>query len=137
MEKTLLTDEDTTFLEHLRIRVQGALEFSLLGLAPTANDRIALERPCPYISKGKKAGSLLTMKDALAMCEAKASNRMVYEAWLESVMDNVHLLAMSLSHDDGCRLMAYFTATYGAQPDEIRAESRSALWEAAQALYAE
>jgi len=137
MEKTLLTDEDRKYLEGLKIRVQGLLEFSLLGLTPGSNDRIVLERPCPYIAKDMKAGSLLTMEEALALCQAVASNRMIYEAWVESVMDNVHLMVASLGHDDGRRLMAYFNAQYGADPAEIRVESRSALWEAARALYAE
>jgi hypothetical protein len=139
----LLNATDVLFLEKYRAWIKASLEYSINNAVPCDDDLVSIHW---------KSGSLIhflgvdrfpyedfiSLKELIEICEDFATNSSIYEAWLNSVLQNVYALASGLNLQDGERLIKYFKTCQGIEniDDEyIECEAQSAIQDAREALY--
>jgi len=136
--ESLLTDDDIAYLDKLKTWVRSSLEFAVLRKTPNEGDLVFLRCELPIFLRGKPSDKFMTLSELVKICEDSASNQMIYEAWVNSALDNAYSAARSLSEDDGNRFIAYFKAYHDIDNEDALAdEAYEAIEDARRALYGE
>lgn len=139
MADNYLTSSDVEYLEKLKLWLRSSMEFTVLDVAPSEDDLIFLVKELPVWLSGKPPKNrFVTLGEMVKLCEDAASNKMIYEAWVNSALNNVYSALRALNIDDGNRLIAFFKTYHGlgdVDEDEMENEAREAIREAQQALY--
>lgn len=124
------------YLSALKQRLRDALEFTFLKIPPIGSDLVMPVHQLPFFLQPKAGEQFLTLADLTHLCETFASNRMIYEAWVSSALDNVYAAATALSPEDSRRLISYFKACHDITDETDLAEAAGeAIQEAREALY--
>lgn len=78
----------------------------------------------------------ITISEAIEVCEKSASNGMIYEAWLQSALENIYAISKALSEKDGIKLVETFKALHGIEDEcGLASQAREALNDAYNDLY--
>ena len=116
-----LTEEDIEFLDSYKAWLKESLAFSFGRKAPSQNDLVVTKVGCEFVTIG----------ELMSWCEKSATNKMIYEAWLDDVLNNIYSTANTLHGTDGERLLAYFKSHYSVDdPDALSSEASAAITEA-------
>ena len=128
-ERNLLTDDDMVFLENIKAWMRTS------SGAPRESDLVFLCRELSF-SPRPVSNRFVTLGELVTLCNDNAGNRMIYEAWLSSALDNIYSASAALNKEDGYRLIALFKAIHGINSeDSLALEASEALEDARQALY--
>jgi len=137
--ESLLTEDDIVYLGKLKAWVRSSLEFAVMRKRPSEGDLVFLRCELPIFLRGKKPSyKFVTLGDLVKICEDSASNQMIYEAWVNSALDNAYSAVRALSEDDGNRFITYFKAYHDIDNEDALAdEAYEAIEDARRALYGE
>jgi len=136
MPEKLLTESDIAYLNDLRLWIRGSLEFSVLGVKPVESDLVKINGKVPFSFEKKVGQGLLTIEKIVKLCEAAGQNSMIYEPWLQSVLDNIYSFSRCMNGDDFERLLGFFKRYHGIESERaLDEEAQEALDDAMQALY--
>ena len=136
--KSLLTNEDIVYLDKLKAWLRSSLEFAVLRKTPSEGDLVFLRCELPFFLRGQSSDKFVTLGELVKICEDSASNQMIYEAWVNSALDNAYSAARALSGDDGDRFISYFKAYHDIDDEGALAdEAHEAIEDARRVLYGE
>lgn len=138
MRVSLLTEEDTLFLNNLQSWIRSSMEFSILGIESKDADLVRIDgKLSPYLTlKLGKNATFASLGKLRQLCEESAQNGLIYEAWLHSGLQNAYIFSKPLSTGDGPRFIAYFKAYHEIENEEaLAAEASEAIDCARQQLY--
>ena len=138
--QTILTSDDILFLNKLRSRNKSSMEFTILRIEPVEEDLVLFQSEPPlHLRKRIKnmlVHNFISIGEIARLCENAASNNMIYEAWLDSALDNVYMVSRSLCPADKDRLIAYFKNYHEIENEEdLRNMATEAINEAMEAMY--
>lgn len=140
-EKTrvsLLTEDDKFFLDNLQSWIRSSMEFSILGTESKDTDLVRIDgKLSPYLTlKLGKNATFVSLGDLRQLCEESAQNRLIYEAWLHSVLQNAYIFSKPLNIEDVSRFIAYFKAYYGVEDEgSLASQASEAIEYAREELY--
>ena len=136
MSNSLLTESDIAYLDKLRLWIRGSLEFSVLNVKPVESDLVNINEEVPLFFKNKVRNGFISLGEMVGVCEDAGINHMIYESWLQSVLDNIYSFSRCMGEDDFERLLDYFKRYHGIESERALAEeAQEALDDAMQALY--
>lgn len=136
MSNSLLTESDIAYLDELRLWIRGSLEFSVLNVKPVESDLVNFNGKVPLFFKNKVRNGFVSLGKLVGVCEDAGQNRMIYESWLQSVLDNIYSFSRCMGADDFERLLDFFKRYHGIESERALAEeAQEALDDAMKALY--
>jgi hypothetical protein len=138
MQASLLTEDDKLFLSNLQSWMRSSMEFSILGIQPKDSDLVRIDgklSPSLALKLGQKS-AFVSLGELRQLSEDSAQNGMIYEAWMDSALQNAYIFSKPLQTEDAFRFIAYFKAYHEIDNEQaLAAGAREALDRARQELY--
>ena len=139
MTRNYMTSSDIEYLENYRGWFRSSMEYTVFNAPPSKEDPVFLANDLPVWLSGRLQGSrFVTLGEMVMLCENSASNKLIYEAWVNSALEHAYSASSALNHDDGKRFIAFFKASHGIKDrneNDLASESSEAVSHAYQAIY--
>ena len=136
--ETLLLDEDIEYINKLGAWIKSSLEYSVFCSSQLGND-VLLIRDIPPCSLffGKFNCCFVSLNEAIDVCEELALNRMIYEAFLDSALENAYTLSNMMDTCDAERFISYFKIHHHIVDEDLLSEKAAeSIKESSKLLYA-